>query len=81
MNSTVFKFFDGISGNRNQTCLPARIRLPIIGLAGVLALSACAPEELDPARYPLIPLPQEVEPREGAFVLEARPSPKPSTRP
>lgn len=70
MNSIVFKFFEGISGNRNQTCLPARIRYPIFVLAGVLALSSCAPEELDPARYPLIPLPQEVEPREGAFVLD-----------
>jgi len=42
--------------------------------AVVLALTAsnlfgCGPDEMDPGRYPVIPLPREVEPKEGSFVL------------
>ncbi len=36
-----------------------------------LILWGCGPQELDPQRYPLLPLPQEVEPKEGEFVLDS----------
>jgi len=40
-----------------------------IFLFGTLLLTACGREEVDPVRYPLIPIPQEVEPRKGKFLL------------
>ena len=40
-----------------------------IFLFGALLLTACGRAEMDTARYPLNPLPQEVEPGRGEFVL------------
>ena len=42
--------------------------------AVVLAITAsnllgCGPEEMDPGLYPVIPLPQEIEPKTGSFAL------------
>jgi len=36
-------------------------------LAAVLALTACSGEPPDPVRYPLIPIPAEIEPADGDF--------------
>ncbi|MFO8175853.1 MAG: hypothetical protein R6T96_16330, partial [Longimicrobiales bacterium] len=69
MKPTVFKFLEGIARIRVQIFSLAGIRLQISVLAGALVFASCAPEEVDPGRYPLIPLPQEVEPRGGTFVL------------